>query len=114
VGGVHRMELFDQIKADLLNLPVEVCQVPEAAAVGAALLAGVGTGDFGSARQAAASLRYQPRMIAPNPNRVSWYEVLYQEIYKPIYPHLRAIHRTISRESDKTMVEPAFSEPAFV
>ncbi|NPV56375.1 MAG: hypothetical protein HPY76_06875 [Anaerolineae bacterium] len=113
VGGVHQMHLFNQVKADLLNMPLVVNQVPEAAAVGAALLAGVGAGVFGSARQAAESLRYPPRVVEPDPTRVAWYEGLYQEMYKPLYPHLRAIHRAMSRQPNTVQVEAVQNEVSY-
>lgn len=42
IGGVTRNELLSRLKASVLNRPVRVPQMPEAAAVGASLLAGLG------------------------------------------------------------------------
>jgi glycerol kinase len=43
-GGLTRSRLLMQAQADLLQLPVEVCRVPDATALGVAALARIGTG----------------------------------------------------------------------
>ena len=43
-GGLTRSRVLLQAQADLLQLPVEVCQVPDATALGVAALARLGTG----------------------------------------------------------------------
>ena len=114
VGGAHRSGLLNQLKANLLNLPVAVCQVPEAAAVGAALLAGVGVSFFNSPREAAQALSYPPCIMDPDPKRVIWYDGIYQEIYKPLYPHLRAAHRAMSRPHEEAPLSRLKrSQPAY-
>jgi xylulokinase len=95
VGGVTRLEILDQIKADVLNLPVRVSQTPEASAVGAALLAGLGAGVFQSPGEAIGSLDYPDRMILPNMERVSWYKQMYERDYQPLYPALKDIHHRL-------------------
>jgi glycerol kinase len=44
-GGLTRSRLLLQAQADLLQMPVEVCQIPDATALGVAALARIGTGD---------------------------------------------------------------------
>jgi glycerol kinase len=44
-GGLTRSQLLLQTQADLLQLPVEVCRIPDATALGVAALARIGTGD---------------------------------------------------------------------
>ena len=70
IGGVTRMRLLSQLKADITNHVVKVPQLPEAAAVGAALLAGLGAGHFSSPADAISSLRYENIVIEPDPFRV--------------------------------------------
>jgi glycerol kinase len=51
-GGLARSRLLLQAQADLLQLPVEVCQAPDATALGVAALALLGTGAAASAAEA--------------------------------------------------------------
>jgi glycerol kinase len=44
-GGLTRSRLLLQAQADLLQMPVEVCRIPDATALGVAALARIGTGD---------------------------------------------------------------------
>ena len=51
-GGLTRSRVLLQAQADLLQVPVEVCQIPDATALGVAALARLGTGDAASAAEA--------------------------------------------------------------
>ena len=94
-GGVTRLRLLSQLKADILNRPVLVPQVPEAAAAGAALLAGLGAGIFDGPTQALASLRYTRIQIDPLPQHVTWYEALYRQSYLPLYTLLKPVNTAL-------------------
>jgi xylulokinase len=83
LGGVSRLNALNQMKADMLNRPVTVCRIPQTAAVGAALLAGLGLGIYPDASQAAASLHYRGLELAPHASRAANYDRLYQLIYRP-------------------------------
>ncbi len=69
IGGTVRLGLLTQLKADVLNRAISVPELPEAAAIGAALLAGLGTGTFADPAQAVGSLRYGKTEVAPDPER---------------------------------------------
>jgi xylulokinase len=88
-GGATRLRLLSQLKADVLNRPVRVPQLPEAAACGAALLAGLGAGVFHTVEEALGSLRYAWEDIDPDPRRAEWYGELYRAVYTPLYQALR-------------------------
>jgi glycerol kinase len=51
-GGLTRSAVLMQAQADLLQIPVEVCRVPDATALGVAALARLGLGDAGSLAEA--------------------------------------------------------------
>jgi xylulokinase len=89
LGGVTRLKLLSQLKADAVNLPVEIPDLPEAAATGAALLAGVGAGVFSSLSEAVASVRTHSETIPPDPHQVTWYARLFDEVYAPLYETLK-------------------------
>lgn len=66
IGGGARSELWGQIKADVLGLPVVRLEHSEMSGLGAAVLAGVGAGVFGATEEALAraplgGCRHEPR-----------------------------------------------------
>ncbi len=100
-GGVTRLKLLSQLKADVLNRAVLVPQVPEAAATGAALLAGLGAGIFSEPSQAIASLRYSSMPFDPVPRHVEWYDMLYRQVYLPLYFTLKPVNEAL-RQIDRS------------
>jgi xylulokinase len=95
IGGVTRITLLSQLKADILNRPVHIPQITEAAATGAALLAGLGTGIFETPDQAVASLRYNSTILDPDPGHTAWYEAVYQRVYLPLYQALKTVNHSL-------------------
>jgi xylulokinase len=95
LGGANRLRLLAQLKADVLNLPVLLPSEGNASAIGAALLAGLGTGVFASPAAAVASRRDELTIHQPDPQRALWYEQLYRQVYLPLYDALRTIHHTL-------------------
>lgn len=71
-GGGARSAWWMQLKADLLGVPVEVSDLPEPGTFGAALLAGVGIGAYGSLTEAAALARIG-RRFEPDEGRARRY-----------------------------------------
>ena len=67
VGGGTRSDLWLQLIANVVNVPIEVPQCREAAALGAAVLAAVGSGYYPSPEHAIAEMcRYESR-FEPDP-----------------------------------------------
>jgi xylulokinase len=91
-GGVTRIRLLSQLKADVLNRPVLVPQMPEAAACGAALLAGLGASVFQSPGEALSTIQYDCTVFEPDPNHIGWYENIYQRVYLPLYQALQPVN----------------------
>jgi len=94
-GGTTRLRLLSQLKADLLGCPVTVPEIPEAAAAGAALLAGLGVGVYASAAEAAAAPTYPRSIFTPDSARTAWYDDLYRAAYLPLYDALWATNRAL-------------------
>jgi len=87
-GGGARSAWWMQLKADLLGLPVHVSAVAEPGTLGAALLAGVGVGTYGSLTEAAAHARVAKR-FEPDRRRASKYQdkvAEHQRIAKALWP----------------------------
>lgn len=97
IGGTTRLGLFCQLKADVLNRPVFLPEIPEASATGAALLAGLGCGLFRTPEDALAPVLGRRRILEPDPTRSAWYDHLYHQVYTPLYHSLRDIHHTLSQ-----------------
>ncbi|CNL60784.1 L-fuculokinase [Yersinia kristensenii] len=77
VGGGSRNMLWNQIKADVLNLPVKVIDESETTVLGAALFAWHATGYYASAEQARAQVNYR-------------YQYYYPGEQQPLYQSLNA------------------------
>ena len=93
IGGGARSSYWLQLKADITGIPVVTPRVTEAAALGAALLAGAGAGCFPSAAEAAQRFLVLSRTFTPEPARHAEYTRLY-ELYREVYPAVAPIsHR---------------------
>ena len=88
VGGQARSEVWNQIKADILNRPVLVPSVVEAAVLGAAILAALGIGAYASLEQAIASMVRVSRRLEPDERNAALYARML-EGYRELYPALR-------------------------
>ena len=94
IGGATRSPLWLQIKADCTGLRLSIPQVPEAVALGAALLAGVGAGIYADPMAAAAVLPRAALTIVPDVAAVAQYARA-RAVYRQLYPALRDINRAI-------------------
>ncbi|MCW2485183.1 L-fuculokinase [Candidatus Symbiopectobacterium sp. NZEC127] len=65
VGGGSRNTLWNQIKANLLNIPIKVLDEAETTVIGAALFGWYGVGEFASPELARAQIHYQYRYFYP-------------------------------------------------
>lgn len=85
-GGAARSEDWVRIMADIFNKPIKRITGEEQACLGAAFTAGVGVGWWNSLPEAAdAVVRYQDRIITPDPRNAAIYEEYYQ-LYRDIFP----------------------------
>jgi xylulokinase len=91
-GGGARGALWRQVQADVYGMPVGVLDVEEGPAYGAALLAGVGVGNWTSVENASdATVRVSQR-IEPDAQHVALMNRQYRA-YRKLYPALRDIWR---------------------
>jgi len=89
-GGGARSELWPEIVATVLGIPLERTAVDEGAAYGAALLAGVRSGRFADAHEAVAECVRVTGRIEPNPSWAKLYDEGYER-FRALYPALRAL-----------------------
>jgi xylulokinase len=89
-GGGARSPFWMQILADVLGVRVQCVESAEGPALGAAILAGVGTGvyrDFPSAAKQAVRLGAEYR---PNPKNKKIYDALHAQ-FRRLYPALAQV-----------------------
>jgi len=92
-GGQAQSREWNQIKADVTGIPVAVPRVPEAALMGAAVLAGVGAGLLTDITEGANQMVRIDEVLEPDPDRHQRYTELFG-VYKRLYPDLRdAFHQ---------------------
>ena len=87
-GGGARSALWLKIMANVFGMPVRPVENPEGAAMGAALLAGVGTGAYKSFQEASKKAIRAGRPVKPTVGDVKKYEEVYSR-YRRLYPALR-------------------------
>jgi xylulokinase len=73
-GGGARNAWWQQLKADVIGLPIVASEESEASAVGAALLAGVGAGVFADVESAACAAYRPTARFEPDPARRAFYD----------------------------------------
>ena len=87
VGGETRSALWNQIKADIFGRDITIPKVDDAAALGAALLAGTGTGHYSSVREAAKDAVKTEKVFHPNSKNQKIYSKIYQD-YRKVYSQI--------------------------
>jgi autoinducer 2 (AI-2) kinase len=93
-GGAAKGELWPQIVADTLGMPVRIPVVKESSALGAALCAGVGAGLYAEAPRTA---RFE-RTVEPGAEATAAYDELYRR--------WRALYRGSLEQSEAGLVRP--------
>lgn len=89
-GGATRSDLWLQIHADVSNVPLTLTRVPDAPALGSAILAAVAAGAYGSIQEAASRMVAVARRIEPSAASHAAYRDAYAA-YKRAYPALARI-----------------------
>lgn len=82
LGGGQRNDFWLQLKADVTQRRVEAVAVDEATLYGAALLAGVGAGVFGSIHEAQDAVELPLRPFEPAPASRDRYAELYEGVFR--------------------------------
>ncbi len=90
IGGGAQSELWCQIIADISNKPVYRAATSEAAALGACILAATAVGEYVDIRQAASAMtKILPDPFVPEPLRHKYYNRIFEEVYRPLFPALQ-------------------------
>jgi xylulokinase len=99
VGGGTKNHLWNRIKADILQKPLDIFDFQETGSLGAAMLAGIGTGIYGSCREAAEETRavVRSRRVAPEEDEKSPYDSRFA-LYRGAYTSGKSIMHSLSRD----------------
>lgn len=90
MGGGAQSDLWCQIIADITDKPVFRATTTEAAALGAGILAATAVGCYANAREAAQEMTHiLPQPIEPNALDHAFYNRLFEEVYRPLFPALQ-------------------------
>lgn len=98
-GGGARSRLWRQIVADVMGVELVITSTDEGPALGAALLAAVGTGIYGTIDEACAATIAIDETVEPIPDHMALYDRTY-EVYRDLYPALKASYAKSTRLAD--------------
>ncbi|MHA1637546.1 MAG: xylulokinase [Candidatus Thorarchaeota archaeon] len=90
-GGAARSDIWMQIQADVLGVPVVRNELEEATALGAAILAFTGVGEFKSVFEAAEQMIRPKDVLTPRPENKDVYARGFEN-YKALYSAVSDIH----------------------
>jgi xylulokinase len=82
MGGATKSEFWNQRQADCYGVPVETLKITDAAVMGAAICAGVGSGLYIDIPAAADALVRVDRTYGPMPEMVEFYNESYRLFVK--------------------------------
>ena len=94
VGGEARNEIWNQMKADITGIEIRIPEVDDAAALGAALLAGAGTGEYSDLRKAAEETVRIRRIYMPNADSRKAYLEAYKR-YRRVYNYIEGAYEAL-------------------
>ncbi len=90
MGGGAQSDLWRQIIADITNKPVFRAATTDATALGAGILAATAVGCYADVHQAAQEMtRILPQPNEPDASRHAFYNRLFEEVYRPLFPALQ-------------------------
>ncbi|MFA9465366.1 MAG: xylulokinase [Velocimicrobium sp.] len=89
-GGGAKSPLWIKMMANILNMRVELIESEEGPALGGAILAAVGCGEYKTVEEASEKIVKVVKTIEPVPELVKAYEDKYQ-IFRQIYPAVKPI-----------------------
>lgn len=90
-GGGAKSDLWVKIIANVLNVNVEKISAEEGPALGAAMLAAVGCGEFNTVKDAVDKIVKVVEVVKPDPEIVSNYDIAYEK-FKKIYPTVKNLY----------------------
>jgi xylulokinase len=107
-GGAARSAVWNQIQADIYGRPVETVKVPEATALGAAMLGALGAGIYKDIHQTADHMVHMENRWEPIAKNVPVYNELfaifrdtYQALKDKVFPAISKFQGVVEAATDK-------------
>jgi xylulokinase len=88
IGGGVRSPIWTQIKADVLGRPLELLDLDESVALGAAMLGGLAAGVYASEAEAHQAVEHTSHWLYPNAEQHAMYEPYYRARFLPLRQQL--------------------------
>lgn len=101
MGGGSRSPLFCQIEADITGRNVTVCREVETTCLGAGIFAAAATGAYRDLREAAGAMSAEGRTYEPDDRRHAFYDRLYEDVYRRLYPQLCPLFPALGDATEK-------------
>ncbi|MBN1292075.1 MAG: FGGY-family carbohydrate kinase [Candidatus Latescibacteria bacterium] len=92
LGGAQKNEFWLQMKADVTGKPVEIIDNPEVTLLGAAILAGIGSGVYSDEQDALSGMSFPVHVYEPDKNSHDEYRNWYERIFAGIAPGLKSVY----------------------
>lgn len=92
-GGATNSPLWLQIHADTIGAPLELTEVPDAPALGCAILAAHGAGRFKTIEEGAKAMVRTSKVIEPNAADAKRYDAFYPQ-YRELYAALKKVRES--------------------
>lgn len=89
-GGGARSEIWMQMKADMLNMPITALGTADAGTVGSAMLTGIAAGCFADLEDAAAHMVEKKKVYEPRSHMHEQYRKIYER-YRRVYDAVRPL-----------------------
>jgi FGGY-family pentulose kinase len=99
-GGATKSRNWMQMHADITGVPIALTAIGDAAALGSAILAAVGAGQYADIPEAANTMVHELEVIQPDQKRHKIYQ-FYLDAYIATYPRLQdLIHAVVHKVSE--------------
>jgi xylulokinase len=99
VGGGAKSQLFRQIVADVLKMPINLLGITDFECIGASILAGVGAGIYENLRNAINKVVKIEEVVNPRKETFDTYDKLYM-LFLKTYPLLKSIFEELAKFKD--------------
>ncbi len=102
IGGGTRNRLLMEIKASVFDETIQIMDMEESAALGAAMLGGVAAGVYRDVSDAMSSIQLTRTPVEPTVGDHAIYESLFREVYQQMYPSLQPLNHAIFDFRERT------------
>ncbi|MBW2152167.1 MAG: hypothetical protein JRH18_10915, partial [Deltaproteobacteria bacterium] len=97
IGGGSKNRFWIQLKADVTERKMIIDKIQEHTSLGAAILAGIGTGIYRNVDEAFEVTKREEELIYPRAENSEVYKRLYDTLYRDLYGRLIGINQDIEK-----------------